>query len=170
MTDIEAGGLDIVLAREADLPAIQALFEGDPGYFLLVQGTPPDASEARSLIRELPDGKSYADKFVYTVRRDGELLGVIDLIRDYPDPGTWFLGLIFLSCAARGTGLAAHLIDALRAHVVAEGGQVMRLAVVRPNRRARTLYDRVGFAFVYSVERVLRPDFRVDVDVMELRL
>ncbi len=170
MTHIGAGGLDIALAGEADLPAIQALFESDPGYFLLVQGTPPDAGEARNLIKELPDGKSYADKFVYTIHHGAQLLAVIDVIRDYPEEGTWFLGLIFLAWSVRGTGLSRRLIEAIRAHVVSKGGRSLRLAVVRTNRHARALYDRVGFKYAFSVERVLRPDFRVDVDVMELRL
>lgn len=54
--------LDGYVIREtidADESDIQGLFEADPEYFEIVQGTPPGPAEFQSLITELAPGKTY---------------------------------------------------------------------------------------------------------------
>lgn len=152
----------------SDAPVLQALFETDLHYFQIVQGSPPASDEAKTLFADLPPGKGKEDKFVYGAFDDaGDLAAVLDVVRGYPEPQIWYLGLIFVAPPFRGSGLGSRLIDALCDHVHVQGAQTLRLAVVRTNARARALYDRRGFHFVVERERVVASDFRVMVDVMD---
>ena len=42
------------IASEADVPALQAFFEANPGYFVTVNGVPPRPDEARQEFDDEP--------------------------------------------------------------------------------------------------------------------
>jgi ribosomal protein S18 acetylase RimI-like enzyme len=154
-----------------DEAQVQALFESDPDYFRLVHGAPAGPAEAKDLFNELPEGKEYHDKFVYSVFDRGEALAaVIDLVRGYPNDETWYLGLIFVAPASRNTGLGTRVLDAICAHIKQQGGRAIRLGVVRGNVGARALYDRAGFHFIHERKRSHANGFIVTIDVLERAL
>jgi RimJ/RimL family protein N-acetyltransferase len=165
---MELRGYTIRLAEPKDQRDIQSLYESDPSYFEIAQGAPPGSAEVQSLFTALPEGKDYGDKFVYTIfDNSGDLVAVIDLIRDYPRNGLWFLGLLFVAPCCRNIGLGTSILDAICAHVKQHGGHTLRLGVVRGNIRARALYDRLGFHFVYERQRTQLNGFTIAVDVLE---
>jgi GNAT superfamily N-acetyltransferase len=144
---------------EGDAGPIQAMFESDPVYFELTQGAPPSPTEVQNLVTALPpDGdRGYEDKFLYVLMDGDDLVGVVDLIRDYPTPSTWYLGLIFLVPALRGKGLGRAVLRGFYDWIAAQGGTALRLGVVEGNQRARWLYASEGFVFQAARE----PDLTV---------
>jgi RimJ/RimL family protein N-acetyltransferase len=137
---VELPEYNIRLMGPDDEAQVQALFESDPDYFKIVQGAPPGPAEAEGLLRDLPEGREYRDKFVYIVfDRTGTLTAVIDLVRGYPKDDVWFLGLLFVAPERRNMGLGSRVVDAICAHVKRQGGHAIRLGVVRGNIRARPL-------------------------------
>ena len=134
---------------ESDAGPIQAMFESDPAYFELTLGAPPGPAEVESLVKALPpDGdRGYEDKFLYVLLDGSDVAGVVDLIRDYPMPSIWYLGLIFLVPTQRGKGLGRAVLRGLCTWIAANGGTALRLGVVEGNARARWLYASEGFVF-----------------------
>jgi len=161
----------IRLVEPKDEAKLQSLFQSDPGYFEMVQGAPPGPAEAQSLVTALPEAKDYGDKFVYGVfDSHGALVAAIDLIRDYPEKSVWFLGLLFVAPWRRNIGLGRRILDAICAHVKRQGGRALRLGVVRGNVRARALYERLEFRFVYDRERSQSNGSADKIDVLERTL
>lgn len=148
---------------DGDAGPIQAMFESDPAYFELTQGAPPGPAEVQSLVTALPpDGnRGYEDKFLFILLDGNEVAGVVDLIRDYPAPSIWYLGLIFLVPTQRGRGLGRAVLRGLYSWVAAQGGAALRLGVVEGNERARCLYASEGF--------VLQATREPDVTVKRVR-
>ena len=165
---MQLAGYTIRKLGVADCAAVQSLFESDPRYFEIVQGAPAAPDEAEILFADLPPGKSQDDKFVYGVfEKEGKIAAILDLVRGYPEPDIWYLGLIFVAPEFRDKRLGSRLIDLLCVYVSGQGGKALRLGVVRTNTRARALYDRLGFRFVVERERAVSPEFPVMVEVME---
>ena len=156
------------LMEPNDEAQVRALLESDPDFFMSTQGAPPGPADALGLLNEMPEGKELCDKFVYLVfNRDGVISTVIDLLRGYPKDDIWYLGLIFVAPANRGLGLGTLALEAICAHVGQQGGHALRLGVVREHLRARALYDRTGFHFLYERLRSLPNGFKVMIDVLE---
>ena len=130
--------------EERDANPLQALFDEDPEYFLGMNGRDIPVAEIRAAI---PPGRAREDKFLYTIERDARLVGMIDLIRGYPEPATWYLGFLFIAKAFRAAGLGRATLHALYGHARAQGGKALRLGVVEDNARARWLYASEGFVF-----------------------
>ena len=83
---------------------------------------------------------------------------------------TWFLGFLVVVPDNRNMGLGSHLLEAICAHVKQGGGAAIRLGVVRENLRARALYDRTGFRFLYERERTHANGLTGTIDVLERTL
>jgi ribosomal protein S18 acetylase RimI-like enzyme len=137
-------------------PLMQALAERCADYFELVTGCPPGPAEAQALFTALPAGKGYEDKMVIGVFASShELVGVLDVVRDYPELGKWYLGLLMLEPARRGQGLGERLYRAFEQWAAASGARAIRLSVAGQNGRAYRFWRRLGF-----VELERRPPAR----------
>lgn len=136
------GGFVVRAFEERDIAPLQARFDEDPEHFELVGRAFP-VEEMRDA---LPAGRTRDDKFLFVLEREGRPEGLIDMVRDYPEPHVWHLGSIFLSKAVRG-GTGRRCLRALYGWVRAQGGTVIRLGVAEPNARARHLYATEGFEF-----------------------
>jgi GNAT superfamily N-acetyltransferase len=143
MTPPRIEGCGVRALEERDVAALQALFDEDPEYFE-INGREIPVEEIRTAV---PPGRTLDDKFIFVLERNGRVEGMIDLIRDYPEPHIWHLGFIFLSKSMRGAGQGRRCLHALYDWVRAQGGTVIRLGVVEPNAKARHLYATEGFAF-----------------------
>lgn len=161
-------GYAIAPFAPADEAALQAMLEADPAYFTMIQGVAAGPDEARSLAADLPPGHSPDDKFLFVIRDSFQrLCAAVELLRGYPEPPIWFLGLIFVAPFARDRGLGTRLLNAVCDHAREQGGEALRLGVVQPNTRARALYDRNGFRFLVTRGRKSPSGFRVPIDVLE---
>jgi GNAT superfamily N-acetyltransferase len=130
--------------EDRDASPIQALFDEDPEYFLGMNGRNIPLEEIRNA---LPPGHSRDDKFLYALEREARLAGMIDVIRGFPEPHTWYLGFLFIAKEFRGAHLGRNTLHALYNWARAHGAKAIRLGVVEDNARARWLYATEGFVF-----------------------
>jgi RimJ/RimL family protein N-acetyltransferase len=146
MLALEISGHTVSRLSPSDVRDLQHLYERCSDYHQLEEGTPTRADAAEHLLAALPPGKDAADKYVIGVRRpDGELVGVLDLIRDYPKENDWWLGLLMLEPEARGSGLGGELCRAAMDAIAAQGGLSIFLGVLEQNTPAERFWRRQGF-------------------------
>ena len=79
------------------------------------------------------------------MRRDGTLVGAIDLLRDYPAADEWYIGLLLLEPDARGARLGRSIVDALVVWILRQEGRYIRLAVQDQNVAGARFWRRCGF-------------------------
>ena len=132
-----------------DGPRVQHLLEACADYFELTFGHPPGRDEAQSLFYAGPEIDTRPDnKMLLGIwETDGDkLLGVIDAFRDYPDRGSWYIGLLLLSPHVRGSGLGKRVLEAFAARARAGGAREIQLNVVEQNAAGRRFWESAGFA------------------------
>ena len=127
-------------------PSLQALFEDCPDFFALTTGLPPGPAEVQSLFTALPQGKTYDDKYVISLFDPlAELIGVMDVVRDYPNRGEWWLGLLLLHPDHRRRGNGRRIVESFVEWVAAAGGNEISLAVKQQNELAYRFWLAAGF-------------------------
>jgi ribosomal protein S18 acetylase RimI-like enzyme len=125
---------------------LQSFYEGCADYFELVTGQPPGPDEAADLLRSVPRGKSQDDKFVVGLfDAPGHLVGVLDVIRDYPRSGEWYLGLLMFGPSWRSRGLGERVYHRLEEWIRALGGTAVHLIVQEQSPDALRFWKRMGF-------------------------
>lgn len=129
------------------LPQIQAWFEADPAYWLLINGRPPrpDQAEVEFDERPPPHLPFGSQRFIGLHDGRGALAGVAIVVSDLGAPGVWHVALFIVATAWHGTGVAGRLFEAM-ARWMADGGATwLRLSVVKANPRAERFWRRMGF-------------------------
>ncbi|MEW2619684.1 GNAT family N-acetyltransferase [Streptomyces sp. NPDC048106] len=135
-----------VLVRElgpADEAPLIRLFEECEDWFLAATGLPPAPGDVQSLFYALPEGAHPDDKVLLVLERDGVVAGVVDAVRDHPEPGAVAVGLFLLAPWARGRGLGGALARSLLARA---GDTPLVTATVPPGwRPGERFLGRLGF-------------------------
>jgi ribosomal protein S18 acetylase RimI-like enzyme len=130
----------------SDVPRLQTLFAACADYFHMVSGEAMGPEETEKELNELPPGKTLDDKFFLGLQLpDGTLGGILDVVRDYPESGIWYLGLLLLHPTERGHGRGASLHAQLRKHIQQQGGKAIRLGVLDQNDKALRFWERLGY-------------------------
>jgi ribosomal protein S18 acetylase RimI-like enzyme len=136
-------GVRLDETRIADL---QAFYEECRDYFELSTGAPPGPDEAEDLIRTVPRGKTAEDKFVIGLfDAPGHIVGVLDVIRDHPQPRHWFLGLLLFGRSSRGHRLGERVYRRLEEWIRVQAGEEIHLIVQEQNPGAIRFWRRMGF-------------------------
>jgi len=141
------------LHRE-EVPDLQALFDSNPGYFLLVGSQLPRPDEAQREFDEMPPASLTFERrwFAGVFDRQRTLQGHVNVLSDFCAPGVWHIALFFLANALHGTGVAARLHDALEARARSSGASWLRLGVVIGNVAAERFWSKCGYLDVRTRE------------------
>lgn len=138
----------IKLSGETDqMKQVQQVFVDSADYIEAVTGLPPGPADAESFYSQLPPGLTYDDKFCYGILEEDRIVGCIDLLRGYPEPGTAHLGLLLISPRHRGSGLGQAAYQRLEDEIREWGSCTsIRLGVVRTFASAIPFWRKMGFS------------------------
>jgi ribosomal protein S18 acetylase RimI-like enzyme len=129
-----------------DSRVLQSLCERCTDYLEFVPGLQPDPSETHRLFTRLPEGKNADDKLLMGIfEQTVGLVGVIDVIRDYPATWEWYLALLMLDPGCRGQGLGKRTYLAFEKWAGRAGAHHIQLDVAEQNERACRFWQRLGF-------------------------
>lgn len=150
-----AGGVRVERLVPEDRPRVAELCRRTTDFFELVEGHPASEASAAEVLEVAPPGVLATNKFVLGLRREGVLVGLVDLVDGYPAPGTWYVGLLLLDPAERGRGLGTLIWSELEAHIRHNGGHTVGLIVQNQNPGARRFWEARGFMVDGEVEQIL---------------
>ncbi len=141
--------------KPENMPELQALIERSVDYFLLVEGRAPGPDAAQALQTERPPGWDLKNNFLIGIWDQGQsLVGVLEGMRDYPEHGIFWIGLLLIDPALRGQGLGRRICKGFeewsRSHEVGR----IRLGVIEENARALQFWQRQGFEEISRSEPV----------------
>jgi ribosomal protein S18 acetylase RimI-like enzyme len=133
--------------EDGDLPAVLELLGRCRDYVELAHGREPTAEDAVALLRSLPPAHVPDDKLLvgFFANSGGELVGVLDVLRDYPEAETWFLGLLLFAPEQRGRRFGEQVYGRLEEWLIAQGARAVHLGVLENNPDALRFWERCGF-------------------------
>ena len=121
-------------------------------YYILHEGVLPSKKEALEIFSALPPGKNYEDKFVLGIFKDrNKLIGIIDIVKNFPVDGEWMLGLLFIDPEERGNGLGKLVHEALVQWAVTLGAKSFRIGVIEDNYKGKKFWSNLGYIKIKEV-------------------
>jgi GNAT superfamily N-acetyltransferase len=137
-------------ARE-DRDAVTDLVSRAADYVLLETGLPPHDAFVDEIFHGVPPGMGPEAVIALGLCQGPMLNGVASIAFGWPEPTDAYLGLMLLDSRMRGQGLGPVLLEASLAAARDRGATRMLLAVLDENPRARTFWERMGFAHLLTV-------------------
>lgn len=140
--------------------AVQAVLEAAPGYYRRVGGTSVPANAAEREMTDMPPPEKCSpttEKFFCLLREDAQPVGVVDMLKDYPEAGIAYIGLFLLAETRQGQGVGraayARAEDFIASRLKASR---IRLGVAETNDVegfwSKMGYRRNGRTYIFEVE------------------
>ena len=127
-----------------DVEEILDLENGNPVYF---EYCPPVAS-AESILEDmkaLPPNKTYDDKYYIGFFDGDRLIAVMDLILNYPNNETAFIGFFMMKKSYQNRSLGSDIITDTLSFLHNEGFSFVRLGYMKGNRQSEHFWIKNGF-------------------------
>ena len=95
----------------------------------------------------LPPNKGYEDKHYIGFFCEDALVAVMDLIEDYPRPGTALLGFFAMNSNLQGQGIGTAIISDSVAYLAQVGFKKVRLGIDKGNPQSKAFWLKNDFSF-----------------------
>ncbi|UUV18362.1 GNAT family N-acetyltransferase [Fusobacteria bacterium ZRK30] len=156
MKKIVDKNIKIVSLDLDDMGSIDQLCNECEDYFLMVNGAIHTEEDTEEILTALPPEKEFKDKFVLGVFYREELVGIIDLIKDYPVIDQWIIGLFLLKEKNRNKGVGKIVHNALIEMVLKGSGKSLTLGVVKDNIKGLKFWENLGYKTIREADVTLK--------------
>lgn len=129
---------------EKDIPAVLALYFGNPEYFRHCPPS-PTSETVKEDMKVFPPAASEKDKHFIGFFEGNELIAVMDIIENYPDNETVFIGLFMVEKGRQKTGIGTSVVSEFFRSAKAAKYKKVRLGYVKTNLSARDFWKKQGF-------------------------
>lgn len=117
----------------------------------IIIGSSRDKNESRVILTKLPEGKLAEDKTVLGLFERDFLIGVLDMVRDFPVKGELILGLLMIDPDVTGRGLRGKMHSCVINWARRQGFQKLRIDVTAENEESLEFWENIGY---YEISRV----------------
>jgi len=124
---------------------IQLFLEECEEYNMMESGRLPQPEDARFFLTDIPPQKDLSDKYCLAVEKDARIVALIDLVKNYPTSGIWWIGLLLIHPDYQGIGLGTTIVNAIFSWFSKEGVQKVRLGVLEENEKGFRFWQKMGF-------------------------
>lgn len=104
-----------------DEPGLLELFAACDDWFEATTGGPSGPGDVQSLFYVLPEGRSFEDKRLFTIRDGDTIVGLIDAVLGHPHSRAAAVGTFLVAPSHRGHGLGTAVASTLLAEARAAG-------------------------------------------------
>lgn len=143
-----------------DRNILQDLCDRCSGNNNIIVGSSRDTNEGDAILKGLPSGKSYEDKFVLGIFEEGNLIGVLDMVKDFPVAGELILGLLMFDPAVTGRGLRGKTHQCVIRWAKKHGFEKLRLDVDGDNKESYEFWKNIGYEELKRVSLKVKNNFR----------
>ena len=127
-----------------DSKSVLDLYKSNHQYFEYCPPQPTIESVNDDL-STLPNNVDITDKHYLGFYDNNQLIGIIDLITNYPDKQTCFIGLFMIDSKYQNKGIGSSLIKDICVFLKANNYKYIRLAYGLNNNKAKAFWEKNGF-------------------------
>ena len=129
---------------EEDIPSVLSLCKDNTLYYEYYPPLPNTLSIKEDMYA-LPKNKMMKDKYYVGYFEKNELIGVMDLIKDYPNNETCFIGFFMIKKDKQNKGKGSSIIDELCFYLKTLGYKYLKLAWVKGNPESEHFWLKKDF-------------------------
>lgn len=162
--ELKIKGLKVKTLKDSDLEELQTFLSLFQDFFLLCEG---EVGSAEGILKSCPPSKDpLKDKFVLGFYENDQLMGLLDLIQNYPENAVLSIGYLLVHPACRSQKKGQTIIENLVISTRKQGVRKLRCVVQKQNPRALKFWKSCGFDIVETKKQSLGFNDN-DVDILE---
>jgi GNAT superfamily N-acetyltransferase len=146
---------------------IKHLYDLCSDYHIMCNGTNATDEDIDNIFK-YTDKKTLDDSLTLGVYND-LLIGIVDIFKNYPNNGTWMIGLLLLSPNERNKKLGKVIHEEIKKYALSQGAYTLRIGVVEENIKGRRFWDSLGYQKIQSTT-ICMGNENHNVDILALKL
>lgn len=143
------------LIDDNEFEEVLELFQLCPDYFEMVEGSEASETSVVNYFEALPPDKTLEDKYSIGIYEGGLLVGVVDLVKDFPEVGTWIVGLVIIKPAYRRIGLGTAIYHYIGEIAKQEEVSTLRVGVLTCNEGALLFTKSLGYQEAFKTDEAI---------------
>ena len=149
-----------------DIPTILELAKTNPYYYKCVPPTVTIETIEKDM-KTLPPKTAMKDKFYVGFFKDEELIGVLDLIFNYPNSHSIFIGFFMIHKKYQRQGIGSQIVQEILSHIPTPYTEAY-LGVASKNEISKKFWQKNGFDF--TGKEYQQPLYNVQMMSRKLKL
>lgn len=160
---LKENAFEIKPITKFDCEQVMAIFRTNPEYFLLTGGKEAEIEDFLVMIDEAPANFDLRNKYFVGVWENGNCLGVLDLLKGYPNRNCIWIGLIMIHGLLQRRQIGHTIVSAIFEAAKIMGYDAVQLGVVDNNEKALRFWEKLGFEKIREsrVKHTDKPDWNV---------
>lgn len=127
---------------------IKQLYDLCSDYHMLASGRSATEEDVDDIFK-YSEKKTVEDSLTLGVYDNSEvLIGIVDIFKDYPEIGTWMIGLLLLSPSERNKKLGRDVHEEIKRYALSEGAIKLRIGVLEDNIDGQRFWDSLEYQYV----------------------
>ena len=107
------------------------IYETNEEYFKILMNGKPSIESIIEDKNDIPPGSNFQDKYYKIISINGQDIGIIDYIINYPDEDTVYIGLFMINGDFHRQGYGKAFIEEFTANMKGKGYHRLRLGVLK---------------------------------------
>lgn len=131
---------------ENDIQTVLDICKNNNMYY---QCFPPKPSDETIMddLKALPPNKEYKDKYYVGFYDNDKLIAIMDLIYQYPNHETAFIGFFMMDVQLQGKGIGTSIISDLMKYLKSLNIKRVQLGYIKGNNQAQSFWNKNNFLF-----------------------
>lgn len=148
---------------------IKHLYDLCSDYHIMCSGKNATYEDVDSIFK-YTDKKTSKDSLTLGIYNKSELLiGMVDIFKNYPDNGTWMIGLLLLSPDERNKKLGKIIHEEIKQYALTQGANTFRIGVVEQNIKGLKFWKSLGYKEV-KFTTIKMEDKESNLNILNLML
>jgi len=136
---------DIAVITKQNFEQIFTVYGTNQDFFMLVQGKKATITSSVGDIDAIPPNCTSQQKVYISIWKDSKVVGILDLIKSYPEQTCFWIGLLLVHGGLHGKGIGSKIVHAVLKAAKTAGYKTAQLGVVENNEKGLYFWKKHGF-------------------------
>ena len=136
---------EVIVITEQNFEQVFEVYNTNQDFFLLTQGKEATIESSRNDMMAVPPNCNIHQKIYVSIWKNGDVVGVLDLITGYPERTCFWIGLLLVHGSLHGKRVGSRFVDAVLDAAREAGYKSAQLGVIERNTKAINFWQKHGF-------------------------
>ncbi|WP_121956944.1 GNAT family N-acetyltransferase [Petrotoga sp. 9PWA.NaAc.5.4] len=143
------------------------IYDTNREYFKISMNEKPSIETVIEDKNDIPPDSNLQNKNYKLISMNGQYIGIIDYIMNYPDEDAVYIGLFMIHGDFHRQGYGRAFIEEFISNMKSKGYLRLRLGVLKQNKNGFEFWTRMGFKVVKEIFSTIHPERKWEIKVME---
>ncbi|MBW4828304.1 MAG: GNAT family N-acetyltransferase [Clostridiaceae bacterium] len=149
------------------LKNVLKIYDTNEEYFKVSMNGKPSIESIIEDKNDIPPGSNLQNKNYKLISINGQDIGIIDYVMNYPDEDTVYIGLFIIHGDFHRQGYGSAFVEEFAINMRKRGYCRLRLGVLKENKNGFEFWTRMGFKVVKEIISTIHPERNWEIKVME---